>query len=199
MAFAQNGPPPPPGYQPPPPGAPAGGAEGYEPKHGSKTHDGFYLRLGLGPNLLSFKPKVGDTISGTGGGFDLAIGGTLGGGFVLAGDFSYTQFAKSQGPFNTTYKFATFSLLGDYFIDPKGPWHIQAAVGSAGADACVESTCGGIGNGLAFTLGGGYDAFVSDEWSLGGLLRFQRAGLKRDSQDIATATNIQILFTALYH
>lgn len=157
--------------------------------------------MGLGAASLKLKPPVGESVSGTGGGFDFAIGGTLGAGFVLAADIAANSFTKSIGPFEATYTFAAFSLLGDWYFDPKAGLHAQLGIGTAAADAKVSgaSSSSGIGNGGVFTLGIGYDGFVSDEWSLGGLLRYQQATLKRDGVETANTSNIGMYFVGTYH
>ena len=164
-----------------------------------RTHDGFFLRTGLGGASLSLKPPVGETLSGSGGAFDLAIGGTLGSGFVLAGDLAFNSFKKTVFNTDITYTLVSLSLLGDWYFDPKGGLHAQLGLGSAGVDAAARGTSGSVGNGGIVTLGVGYDAFVSDEWSLGGLLRFQRVTLKKDDVETATVTNVGVFFVATYH
>src|SRR5262245_33147513 len=67
------------GYPPPAVGSPpAPSAPARAP--GAKTHDGFYLRLQLGPGYTSMSASVngtGRSIAGGGSGFDLALGGAL--------------------------------------------------------------------------------------------------------------------------
>jgi hypothetical protein len=130
----------------------------------ARTHDGFYLRLGVGLGYGSDSVKsdpygvvagpvvatvqVDGTVSGFAGASEVAVGGSLADGFVLGGGlysvliFSpETNDARLNGAtFNGTVEFdaSSFHVLGpfvDYYFDPLAGLHLQGALGYAGLSA----------------------------------------------------------------
>jgi hypothetical protein len=215
---------PPPGGYPPPP-AP-------EPSRGAHLHDGFYLRLGLGvgrtgasfrnDNSRELDGSVEGSLVSAAAAFELAIGGTPAPGLVIGGGF----FSGGSGEVESSdlsvdgrpvprikYSQLTFTLLGpfiDYYFDERSGFHLQGALGLAYMDVGTgkrgsttvtdERTLGGLG----FMLGGGYEWFVGDQWSLGGLLRMRYGALETDNDDderwtFQTLAIPEILFNATFH
>jgi hypothetical protein len=98
----------------------------------------------------------------------------------------------------------TSGLVGvfvDGFPVPSGGWHLGGLIGLGGhtlsQDALVDST-GGFGG----AIWAGYDQWVGDDFSVGGLLRFtamRSTGEENDLDLTASTASLAILFTALYH
>jgi hypothetical protein len=141
-----------------------------------RTHDGFYVRFGVGPGYA-----VG-TLAATGGDDDstginvstqIAVGWTVRPGLVIGGATfpmvvpspSYDgmdaggQHVSATGPFV------------DWYPDPRKGLHFQGGLLFAlgyldGGDRDAH-----VGAGYGATLGAGYDLFVTDEWSIGVIAR----------------------------
>jgi hypothetical protein len=191
---------------------------------GVQTHDGFYLRLGIGPALifgsveateLAQPPDVG--ISGFGLGTELAVGGTPIPGLVLGGGSFGTAI------FRPTYEDDSNSLKGgllvmsaigpfaDYYLDPNGGLHFQAAIAFATVSQAAgeegesgELTEASGGEGFAFLLGAGYEIWIGEQWSLGALARitYYGASLEGDETELEydfSAFVPALLATFTYH
>lgn len=174
---------------PPPPVVPArpdddAGEPARKPK-GIETHDGFYLRLGVGAghiaSTVSDSPEA--KVSDWGVAAELAMGGTPFPGFVVGGGIYGVSMSKptlTQGSQTLQLDTVTLSMIGpfvDWYPSPKGGFHVQASVG---ATRLVYSAQPGIisgsGTGAGVMGGVGYEAFVSEQWSLGVVARVQWAG-----------------------
>jgi hypothetical protein len=145
---------------------------GAEPRH----HDGFYFRLGVGPGYA-----LGTLSSDTGGGdstgvnvsTQLAVGWTVRPGLVVGGGTfpmvvpspSYDaldaggQHVSATGPFV------------DYYLDPRKGLHFQGGLLFAAGYLDGGERDAHVGIGVGATLGVGYDVFLTDEWSIGGIAR----------------------------
>ncbi len=205
-------PPPPQPVEPPPPPEP--------PETGARRHDGFYLRLGIGlayGNVVS-KGEIGSseieaTFDGMGPAYELMIGGTLGSGFVLGGgfvgqDISEPNVELETGGTSVDTSVANDEALGigllgvfvDWFPDEHGGGHVGAMLGLGVVG--LEGDDDEASTGFGAALFGGYDFFISDQWSLGAELRLLRVQGKRDVLGESfeeSATGAQLLFTALLH
>lgn len=208
-----------PNYPPPPaPAAPA-------PRKGSHLHDGFFLQFTAGPTLHRGHLALSNTnadasLRGTGMGYGFAMGGTIARGWVLGGLFgghsvnaelSNNNSGKIENSNRLTY--TSFSIFTAWYPDPTKGLHFQAALGSAQheiADLRVTGVPGASGrqnydvgtqNGTHFMLGVGYETFVSDEWSIGALLRLEAASFAQSEEPKADGTmfapTLQLSFT--YH
>jgi opacity protein-like surface antigen len=155
------------------------------------THDGFYLRAALGLGYLQ------DTASATGGSEakfkgggvagEFLLGGTPAPGLVVGGGFQSASFPDPKfesrgysGTLSGALNVSTFGPFVDYYLDPRGGFHIQGFVGygilSAKNTDGSESTKNP--SGLAISAGVGQDWFVSDSWSIGVLGRLQYLNAK---------------------
>lgn len=197
---------------PPPPAA--------EP--GVHLHDGFYMRISLGANGLRStveSDRANDPekkVSGGGLAFDFLLGGSPMPGLVIGGalliDTAPNPTVKADGDeidsdFEASYGF--FGPFIDGYFDPEGGFHVGGAIGFSGTTLDNkddkdddDKTFGG--GGAAVWIG--YDAWVSSQWSLGGMLRLSGGSGKReltrndvDVEEKATTGTFAILFTALYH
>lgn len=164
---------------------------------------------------------VDGTFSGGAGAFELAFGGTpspglvLGGGIYASGAGQPKQDVTVQGrpAANLPDQIAQLAVIGpfvDYYFDPKGGWHVQGALGFASvviqrADSSNNDPRVGKRDQIGFgvMLGGGYDAWVSEQWSLGGSVRFLYGSTS--TNDDANRINYsgiaapELLFTVTYH
>lgn len=180
------------------------------------VHDGFYLRLNIGLGFVG-----ADFDDGSPGNVDLSAGGSDLAFDVMVGGSPSPGVAIGGGLFTNSMFSADFErndrlvgerdvvvgILGpfiDGFPNPKGGWHLGGAIGVAAVDLeseLVDNTYNrteGVG-GVAWF---GYDAWVGDEWSVGGLVRISatRTLSESDSYDVAATTRaLTLMFTGLYH
>ena len=176
---------------------------------GAETHDGFFLRIGLGIAGIGLRrdgevegggASTVDTgqsrVIGGGTAGELSIGGTPARGLVVSGTILSHTIAEPTlkrdgsddvdlgGPLN-------FGILGasvDWYPSPTGGFHAGGTLGIAWAVA--ETPAGSDfddigGAGLGASLGAGYDWWVGEEWSLGVLGRFSGGAVHGE----ATAEN----------
>ena len=224
--------PPPPGYAPPPPGyAPPPAGYYYpppppppvseQPDPTAHLHDGFFLRMGLGAATMSTATENtlgaagGDgTLRGTGTLGELLIGGTPAPGFVLGGALlsqtfrapSYELDGATTTLDNSALSFTVLGLFGQLYFDPKSGGYLQAVAALASEsfrwDAAGETKETDELGGLAVGLGGGWDFWVGNQWSLGPELRFLYASVKHDA-DTGTVRHhtsaVSLAFTATFH
>lgn len=187
------------------------------PPRGAHYHDGLYLRMALGLGfsgslVSSDAASVPDySFSGGGAAVDVWLGGTPLPGLALGGGLSVSS-AKS-----TTRRIADESHSGDvsgdaeligFFIDgfpdPERGFHVGGMVGLASSHTKIKDSSkddfSGAGGGLGAWLG--YDMWVGEQWSLGGMLRFTGT-LARDEHDgvkyQTSQGGVALSFTALYH
>ncbi len=199
------------------PGAPGSDLPALPPApRGVHFHDSFYLRMalgaGLGGALVSSDAKsIGDySFAGGGAALDLWIGGTPSPGFAMGAAISALGLSSSHRKVDGQRIDGDVSggtgLLGyfvDVFPDPAQGLHFGGALGLASGNAEIKGSNRKFqGGGLGLEAFGGYDFWVSSDWSLGGMLRFV-GSVARDKQDdvsyeasIGAAT---LSFTALYH
>ncbi|HEY0463732.1 MAG TPA: hypothetical protein VGC79_05965, partial [Polyangiaceae bacterium] len=186
------------------------------PTRGTHLHDGFYLRmalgLGLGGALVSSDSKsIGDYSFGGGvGAFDLWIGGTPAAGLSMGAALSGLGLGSSQrsvdGHRVSGDVTGSTGLLGyfvDVFPDPQRGLHFGGALGLASGAAKVQDSSQEFrGGGLGLQAWGGYEFWVSPQWSLGGMLRFIGSLTRQEDAGVAYEASlgaVTLSFTALYH
>ncbi len=171
------------------------------------VHDGFYLRLniGIGGHAITYNDDI--TASGGSVAFDALVGGSPNPGFAIGGALigDYSPNLALEGTTADLEANVQTGIIGvfiDGFPDPKGGFHIGGALGLANIQ--TDPSAGDVRNDTGF--GGaawiGYDAWVGDEWSVGGLVRFATAvgRSKEGDQDLDSRSSaLTLLFTALYH
>ena len=140
------------------------------------THDGLYIRFAVGPGFAigDLDAPAGDSGStGVGVSTQIAIGWTVRPGLVIgAGTFPAVTPAPSYDGIDAggQHVSATGPFV-DYYLSPKGGLHaFTGALFAAGYLDGGERE-GNVGVGWGATAGIGYDHFISDEWSLGGIAR----------------------------
>lgn len=181
-------------------------AAGQARAQGARTHDGFYMRLGanLGPmwdtesydaSGQSFGSDL--KLKGLTTGFDLLFGGTPARGLVIGGGLIGARTSDpsaSQGAVDTTLGGSLLLIgataFGQYYFDPTKGGHVQLLLGYAGIQF-INANGRGASNspgGLMFGIGGGYDFWVADQWSIGPFARLLYASMSASSGG-ATATD----------
>ena len=171
------------------------------------VHDGFYLRLNFGYGAYGVRYDSDVTAGGGAVAIDLLVGGSPSRGVAVGGallsDYG-PNLSLSKNEKNIEDANVETGLIGpfiDGFPDPKGGWHVGGMLGLANIRTAKDAeTRDDPGVGGATWVG--YDAWVGDEWSVGGLVRFAAAvgrsekdGAKHDSR----STALTLMFTALYH
>ncbi len=178
-----------------------------------KLHDGFYLRMNLGfgsqsttigngspyPNLKATRPTLAiDFLAGGAPSPGIIIGGAL-----LLDSLSSTTFKADDGySAKASVSLLTLGPFIDGYPNPRGGFHLGGTVGLSSARLANDPnipTNKALGFGLAAWLG--YDWWVADQWSVGGLLRFSGAHTSRniDSTDISVDTRaITLMLSAVY-
>ncbi len=196
----------PPAYEAPPPA---------EAARGVHLHEGFYLRLSLGPGFGTFSGQVGPNdseLDGSGVALsgNIMIGGTPAPGLVIGGATAGHTMPRPSydgGPFVKGKPAASMGLLYgfvDYFPNPHRGLHLGGGAGLA-SFSYRESEDDGADQPISFGLGGaawiGYDFWVSKQWSLGIETRVLGGHVSgRDDPDRSFTTfGSAVLFTALYH
>ena len=161
-------------------------AQSPEAKAEPMTHDGFYMSLQAGFGYLSTSTDFDETLSGVTYSSAVMLGGTvgpvvIGGGFTYDNAFSPTYKAGGQEVDLDDVKLYLLGFGGfaDIYVDPAEGLHFPIFLGWGGLEASVNGNVGGSDpTGLVVAVGGGYDFWVADEWSVGPLARFTYAPLK---------------------
>jgi len=175
-----------------------------------KTHDGFYLQLNGGLGYLSSTAEANGVkvnLSGVTLPSSLLMGGTIGpvvigGGFF--GDYAFSPSASVNGQDSPLYNDVTMTLIGigvfaDIYPDIHKGLHFQPFIGWGGLETSVNGNSGGSDpTGLVLAVGGGYDVFVSDNWSIGGMARLAYAPLSLNDVTYSTISP-SLLATFTYH
>ncbi|MCC6213598.1 MAG: hypothetical protein IT376_01930 [Polyangiaceae bacterium] len=136
------------------------------------------------------------TARGGGAAMEFAMGGTVGSGFVIGGGIYGTSTGRPSyevetGGASVQRDGSDFVVSGvgpfvDWYFDAKAGGHVQLALTVGGlslaglpagivdsADPEVEPDEAVQGSGWSVVLGGGYEFWIGEQWSLGPLLRFQ--------------------------
>jgi hypothetical protein len=156
----------------------------------SRVHQGFYLRFTSGPSFLTLRGHgpsgASASLTDSGAGGSIAIGGAIMPGLVLAGTLQGTAFNADfkGGPFadatvtangktvpashDASGGFGMLGVLVDWYPQPTGNWHAGFSTG-VGAVALTNSADGSNLTGVNFagSVFGGYDWSLGRNWSLG--------------------------------
>lgn len=175
-----------------------------------REHDGLYLRSSLGASALRLSrsteregvrgslgyPENDSAVSGTALTLELAAGytpfrGVAFTGLVLAEVLSPAELTLVdesaiglRGPFLVVL----VAPAVDAFPDPTRGLHVSTALGLLVAHGRIEDPVAGTigGLGVAGTMALGYDAWVGDEWSVGGSARGLLGGLVGEEEGRGT-------------
>jgi hypothetical protein len=174
------------------------------------THDGFYLQLNAGLGYLSASGEPGGTkVKYSGATFpsSLLLGGTVGPVVIGGGlftDYAFSPKASINGADSPIAADFSMTLIGigmfaDIYPDVHGGLHFQPFIGWGGLETSVNGNSGGSDpTGLVLAVGGGYDFFISDNWSFGGMLRVAYAPLSLNDVTYSTLSP-SLLATITYH
>lgn len=166
-----------------------------------KTHDGFHFQAALGLGYYSTSADsagIDQSISGMTFPGQLLLGGTImeglafGGGLVL--DYAPSPTLEQGGVEVELNDFSQMIIgLGayaDYYVPAQlgpGNLHLQFFAGWGGLESISEGNAGGSDpTGLYTHLGAGYDFWVGDQWSAGGLFRFTYAPFSQNDVGFTT-------------
>lgn len=163
-----------------------------ERQPGEYFHDGVYVRLGVGVGLVRDDVSMSQsgalgfeqegTVTGFGQANELAVGGALAPGLILAGGFflnaAYgvkSDFGDVETQTSDGYAVVTFGPMVDYYPDPASGLHFELGFGlgatSGVALRSMDEPGGATGYGLA--LGVGHEWWIAKQWGMGVLLRLQ--------------------------
>jgi hypothetical protein len=193
---------------------------------GEYLHDGFYLRLGTGiaygrvhsSGTLSYGTRdtgtsLTATYEGWGPAYELLIGGTVARGFVLGGGFVGQDISDPTLTVNSDEFSERMVVEGSLGVGALGPFidwfpnenkglHFGTMVGFALLG--LSNGSGKTSSGIAGSLWGGYDFWVSRQWSIGAEARVAAVRASRTLSGYGgtlhdQAISAELLFTALYH
>ena len=212
----------PPGYPPPPPpGYPAPYPYGYPAAAlvgsrapGAERHDGFYLRIQLGPGYTRMTSSDGGagelTIKGSGAGFTLALGGAVAENLIVFGELggdsaSQPSFEVNGNTLGNADGSAGVSGIGvglAYYIMPTNLYLSGALLGArlSSRDRANNTSTSDLGVGVDLSLG--KEWWVSDNWGLGIAAQFLAAHIKdgSDGTDVTwNALGFALAFSATFN
>ena len=148
---------------------------------GSRTHDGFFLRMsaGLGRANADISDNSGSLeISGTAGDLNLAVGGMVGPNFALHGtlwgwsmsdpdgDLTVTGVGSGSGTLNGTLTMGAIGVGATYYFMPANVF-ASYSVGMGSLKGDGEDLEGKTKSGIAFDVTVGKEWWVGDAWGLG--------------------------------
>jgi hypothetical protein len=210
---------PPPAY--PPPGYPAPGyyAAPAGPPPGYHEHDGFYMRLSMGPGYLHTKMSAygqDQTIKGSGFGMNVAFGGAVARNLVIFGELtalSAMDPTVEAGSYSTTVNDASIDLMGigpgvAYYLEPanvylSGTISLSQVTANDNSNNSNNNSADLTDFGFGLSLTVGKEWWVSANWGLGisGMFRYASMKLKSDyySEGDMTAMGFALMFSATYN
>jgi hypothetical protein len=172
----------------------------------ARTHDGFFLQLDAGLGYLSSTASAGgaeQTASGMTYATALFLGGTIGP-VAIGGGFTYDNaFSPSIDGIPDSADIS-LHLIGigpyiDVYPDPHSGLHFVGFAGWGGLERSYNGNVGGSDpTGLVAFLGGGYEFWVADQWSIGPLARLSYAPLSLNGVDFNT-TAFTLVADFKYH
>ncbi len=156
------------------------------------------MRIGLdfGPVSVTEKVTIGSTSSpdikwkGFTLGYDLLLGGTPVPGLAIGGALLATTTKNpgvTQGSLdlnaNGTMVWSGIGAFGDYYFDPHGGGHIQAIIGYSSISFVSTNgqSTSNSPSGVLLAIGGGYDFWIANQWSVGPMARLVYANMKYSS------------------
>jgi hypothetical protein len=173
------------------------------------NHDGIYVRFGLNFGYAVDSIENGSfQTSSTGLGFgpDIAYGLTLSDHIVVGPAFHALIVPGPSTVENdvdiTVDHNASYYVLGillDVYPDPRSGLHFTATVGVGHAEVNVDQDNDDDTNGIGFRIGGGYDFWVGEQWSLGALASVAYVGGANDDFGSHRAVIPMVSVSALLH
>jgi hypothetical protein len=176
------------------------------------VHDGFFLRLAVGPGVFqSSTGRSPDSRNYSGGvvSIDGAIGGSVVPGVVIGADVQTSRvfsLSSTDGvidgdePDLNGVRFAqtSISLFVDYYPVPTDGLHVLASFGDGWLDVSQRnSSSTPTPTGLMLTAGAGYEWFVSQSFSFGVLFRADLGLLNVRETTSGVSTSVTTFVPAL--
>lgn len=167
--------------------------------------------MGLGAGAMSstfdFKSAAyaDMNVRGGGAGIDVWMGGTVSPGLVLGGALVLNSADKAQdreSGLKTGVSQTMLLVFVDGFPSPTGGFDFGGGIGLAGTTSPSGSEYPAPDtSGVGLGIWGGYTAWVSDNWSVGGLARLglARTSTDRDGGVKSNSISFVLAFSALYH
>ena len=201
-------------------------AESFEPEEAeseevvAERHDGFYLRMTAGGGTGRILHRLQITTSakteahsgeyiGTYVGMNLMAGVTVGSGLVLGALVSQFRMSDAdkkdtdqtiEHPDGAEYgniSFGQLAFMADWFPTEDGGTHLGGLFG-IGATG-MQRTDGEEIYGMTFGLFGGYDFWVSDQWSVGPMLEMTGTSVDEGDDSLVDARMLTVSLSGLYH
>jgi hypothetical protein len=173
----------------------------------ARHHDGFYLRMGLGPGFLhdslsltssdatGKEASFDGSVKGSGVAIEIAFGGTVAPGVIVGGGlFHVIAFSRSidtpgvDTQAKSTYGHFLVSPVIDVYPDPSGGFHFEGGAGIAISNNVNVSTDVSMSSapiGFGAFAGVGYESWVADQWALGALLRLSVLRVREKQDDLS--------------
>ncbi len=151
------------------------------------VHEGFYLRVNVGPGFQSVSTDTWNDKNfaiGT----DLLIGGSPSPGMVIGGGVQ-GNIGLGNGNVGLNYLVGPFF---DAFPNNKDGWHLGIMLGASGMTQNTDIFGGGG------SIWGGYDIWVAPEWSAGFLLRGSGAYMGGNNENAGVFSMVGLV-SILHH
>jgi len=175
-----------------------------------RTHDGFYMQFNVG--LGYYNTSAGEagtdvSFSGLTIPSSFLMGGTLFNHLVIGGGFfcdtgpspSYEVNGQSVELDNVTQYIIGLGGFVDYYVWSDRGLHFPLFLGWGGLETSADGNAGGSDpTGFITYFGGGYEFWMSDEWSIGALFRLVIAPSKLNDVSYTTIEP-GFLLTLTYH
>lgn len=205
---------PPPSYAPPPGGPPPGYPPpvAYAPPPPANVHDGFYMRLHIGPGFMSLSSD-GDKWTASGASFGVALGGIVAPNLAVFGTLFILETADpdqtSGGVSQGTQNGITIGLGGlgggvAYYFEPLNLYLSGAIAGVSFQMKDSNNVLPDRNSKTGFGFQGmvGKEWWVTQDWGLGVAAELIAASIKDDpavSTASYSATTFALLFSATYN
>jgi opacity protein-like surface antigen len=205
---------PPPGYPGAPYGDPQLGAQVVQP--GAQRHDGFYLRLMIGPAYATSSVPVGTsdlTFSGIATGIDVAAGYTVAENFSIYGQATGTSTSNPEvkagtasGDADGTLGVFGFGVGASYYVMPLN-LYFHGGVLATQLTIETETMNGGStttskaesDTGFGLNLGIGKEWWLSDNWGLGAGAQFLFSKVQDEDNDTWTSFGFTVGVSATFN
>jgi hypothetical protein len=181
-----------------------------------RVHDGFFLRMGIGPGHVSDKIEGAGpledqefTIRGAGPGIELMLGGTVAPGLVVGGGLWGTTLSSAElddgtggeeFPGTVELNFSQLGPFVDYYPNPRGGLHLLlgGGLGTFSMQKVENEELLANAKGFAGLAGVGYEFWVGKEWSLGATAKLSYARLAVGAERHSLLSP-SLLFGATFH
>lgn len=180
-------------------------------KRTDKTHDGFYVRISFGFGSQSTTLDDGTpypNYDSTAGAlvFNGLVGGAPAPGVIIGGSLALdslpsTTFSTDGYEAKTGLNLVSVGPFIDGYPDSRGGFHLGGTVGPSIAKLTTNPGFGTKSAGVGLAAWLGYDWWVADQWSVGGLLRFSGANTWSSGsapKPGIDVRSISLLLTAVY-